>query len=164
MAQADGKSKLTHLDDQGRPTMVDVGAKPSTERIAAAGCKVRLNAETFALLKDNNLPKGDVLVTARLAGIQAAKKTSDLIPLCHPLFLSFVDVDISLNEDETCLDIRAEARTTGPTGVEMEAVTAASVAALTVYDMVKAVQRDVVIDGLRLLYKSGGKSGLYTAE
>ncbi|THB64609.1 MAG: cyclic pyranopterin monophosphate synthase MoaC [Desulfovibrio sp.] len=156
-------SKLTHLDETGKARMVDVGHKPDTERVATAQAVVCLNAETFGLLAADGLPKGDVLAVARVAGIQAAKKTSELIPLCHPLFLSSVDIDFSLDKDTSKVRILAKARTTGPTGVEMEALTAAQVAALTIYDMCKAVQKDIIITDCRLLTKSGGRSGDYRA-
>jgi len=154
---------LTHLDSQGQARMVDVGAKAESKRKAVAGCRVRMAASTLELVRDKALPKGDVVAAARIAGIQAAKRTSELIPLCHPLFLSYVDVELSLCEEPPAVDIRAEARTSGQTGVEMEALMAAQVAALTVYDMCKAVQKDMVIEDGRLLHKSGGKSGLYQA-
>ncbi len=157
------ETSLTHLgtDDQAR--MVDVGAKAETKRRAIAACRVRVAPRTLELVRDKALPKGDVIATARIAGIQAAKRTAELIPLCHPLFLSYVDVELTINEDLTALDIRAEARTSGQTGVEMEALVAAQVAALTVYDMCKAVQKDMIIEAGRLLHKSGGKSGTYEA-
>ena len=157
-------SKLTHLDAAGQARMVDVGAKAETRRRAVAGCRVLVSPATLELVRDKALPKGDVIATARIAGIQAAKRTSELIPLCHPLFLSYVDVELSLSETPPALEIRAEARTSGQTGVEMEALMAAQVAALTVYDMCKAVQKDMVIEEGRLLHKSGGKSGTYEYE
>ena len=135
--------------------MVDVGGKPVTERRAVAEAVVRMSTETAATVARGDAPKGDVVGTARIAGIQAAKRTAELIPLCHPLPLSFVDVAIELGEDHA--RIRAEAQTTAQTGVEMEALTAASVAALTVYDMVKGIERGVVIESVRLLEKTGGK-------
>ena len=135
--------------------MVDVGAKPVTARRAVAGAVVRASAETLRAIREGNAPKGDVIGTARIAGIQAAKRTAELIPLCHPLPLSFVDVRIELRDDR--VEIEAEARTSGQTGVEMEALTAASVAALTVYDMVKGIERGVVVESVRLLEKTGGK-------
>jgi cyclic pyranopterin monophosphate synthase len=152
-------SELTHLDPSGRARMVDVGAKPSTERRAVAEAVVRVSRSTAALVAAGDAPKGDVVGVARIAGIQAAKRTSELIPLCHPLALSFVGVEGSI--DATAGEIRlvAEARTTGPTGVEMEALTAASVAALTVYDMIKGVERGAEIVAVRLLEKAGGASG-----
>jgi cyclic pyranopterin phosphate synthase len=139
--------------------MVDVGAKPVSERRAVAGAVVRMSPETAALVAAGSGPKGDVIGVARIAGIQAAKQTASLIPLCHPLPLSFVDVEIDVGEDR--VTITAEARTSGQTGVEMEAMTAASVAALTVYDMVKGVERGVTVTEVALLHKSGGKSGTW---
>jgi cyclic pyranopterin monophosphate synthase len=135
--------------------MVDVGGKDVTDRRARAAAVVRVSAETLAAIERGDAPKGDVVGTARIAGIQAAKRTSELVPLCHPLPLSFVDVSIELRDGR--VEIEAEARTTAQTGVEMEALTAASVAALTVYDMVKGIERGVVIESLRLLEKTGGK-------
>ena len=137
--------------------MVDVGAKPVTDRRAVAQAIVRMKPETAALVEAGNAPKGDVVGVARIAGIQAAKRTADLIPLCHPLPLSFVDVDLTISSEAGEVRITAEARTSGQTGVEMEAITAASVAAITVYDMVKGVERGVEIAEVALLEKSGGK-------
>jgi cyclic pyranopterin phosphate synthase len=151
--------RLTHLDSAGNARMVDVGDKPATERRAVARAVVRVTPETAALVQAGNAPKGDVLGVARIAGIQAAKRTSELIPLCHPLALSFVGVDGSIDVQTGEIELIAEARTTGPTGVEMEALTAASVAALTVYDMVKGVQRGAEIASVALQHKSGGRSG-----
>jgi cyclic pyranopterin phosphate synthase len=150
---------LTHLDSAGSARMVDVGDKPATERRAVARAVVRVTPETAALVQAGNAPKGDVLGVARIAGIQAAKRTSELIPLCHPLALSFVGVEGSIDAQAGVIELIAEARTTGPTGVEMEALTAASVAALTVYDMVKGVQRGAEIASVTLQHKSGGRSG-----
>lgn len=150
---------LTHLDSAGNARMVDVGDKPATERRAVARAIVRVTPETAALVQAGNAPKGDVLGVARIAGIQAAKRTSELIPLCHPLALSFVGVEGSIDAQAGEIVLIAEARTTGPTGVEMEALTAASVAALTVYDMVKGVQRGAEIASVALQHKSGGRSG-----
>jgi cyclic pyranopterin monophosphate synthase len=148
-------SDLSHLDEGGRARMVDVGGKPVTERRAVARAVVRMSPETGAAVASGDAPKGDVLGTARIAGIQAAKRTADLIPLCHPLPLSFVDVRAELSEGRVVLT--AEARTSAQTGVEMEAMTAAAVAALTVYDMVKGLERGVAIEEVVLLEKSGGK-------
>ncbi|GAB6035747.1 cyclic pyranopterin monophosphate synthase MoaC [Fundidesulfovibrio butyratiphilus] len=159
----DVPGRLTHLDDHGQARMVDVGAKTPTLRVAVAEAVVRLAPATFALLSDGGLPKGDALATARIAGILAAKKTADLIPLCHPLGLDAVDVRFTLDEAEHRVVIQAEARLTAKTGVEMEAMTAASLAALTLYDMCKGVQKDIMIESVRLLYKSGGKSGEFRA-
>jgi cyclic pyranopterin phosphate synthase len=157
-------SKLSHIDDQGRASMVDVSAKDSTERLATAEAIITLPAEAYRLVVTGTAKKGDVLATARIAGIMAAKKTSELIPLCHPLALSHVGVDFEPLPDRNAFRIVASAKTTGQTGVEMEALTAASVAALTVYDMVKAVDKGAIIESIRLLTKSGGKSGNYEAE
>jgi cyclic pyranopterin phosphate synthase len=152
-------SELTHLDAQGRARMVDVGQKPATQRAARARAIVKVTPETARKLAEGDAPKGDVLGVARIAGIQAAKRTSELIPLCHPLALSFVGVEASVDVETGEIELVAEARTTGPTGVEMEALTAASVAALTVYDMVKAIERGAEIASVTLLSKSGGRSG-----
>jgi cyclic pyranopterin monophosphate synthase len=152
---------LTHLDASGRARMVDVGAKPATERRAVAEAIITVSPATAQTVLAGDAPKGDVLGVARIAGIQAAKRTSELIPLCHPLPLSFVGVEASVDAEAGVITLTAEARTTGPTGVEMEALTAASVAALTVYDMVKAVERGAEIGQVRLLEKSGGKSGTW---
>ena len=155
-------SELTHLDDTGRARMVDVGEKPATERRAVARAVVRVTPETAAKVLAGDAPKGDVLGVARIAGIQAAKRTAELIPLCHPLGLSFVGVEGSVEASDGRIVLTAEARTTGPTGVEMEAMTAASVAALTVYDMVKGIERGAEIAEIVLLEKSGGRSGHWT--
>jgi cyclic pyranopterin phosphate synthase len=154
-------SELTHLDAAGRAQMVDVGEKPATERRAVAQAVVRVSAETAQKVLAGDAPKGDVIGVARIAGIQAAKRTAELIPLCHPLPLSFVGVEAQIDADTGQIRLTAEARTTGPTGVEMEALTAVSVAALTVYDMCKAVDRGISIERIRLEAKSGGKSGDY---
>ena len=150
---------LTHIDDQGRAAMVDVTAKDDTERSATAGAFIALAPATLALIAEGKAAKGDVIAAARIAGIMAAKKTSELIPLCHPLMLTGVAVEIAPRADGAGLSISATAKTCGPTGVEMEALTAASVAALTIYDMVKAVDRTATIGDIRLVAKSGGKSG-----
>jgi cyclic pyranopterin monophosphate synthase len=152
-------SELTHLDSSGRARMVDVGAKPHTERVAVARAIVRVTSATAQRVQAGDAPKGDVLGVARIAGIQAAKRTAELIPLCHPLALSFVGVQGQIDIEAGTIELTAEARTTGPTGVEMEALTAASVAALTVYDMVKGVERGAEITSVTLLRKSGGRSG-----
>jgi len=157
-------TELTHLDAEGQARMVDVGAKAETERIAIAAGRVRMRAETLDALRRGNLPKGDVLGAARIAGIMAAKRTSELIPLCHPLLLPGVMLDFAFNEDESAVEIRATVRCKGQTGVEMEALTAVSVAALTIYDMAKAVERGMIISDIRLLEKRGGKSGTWTPE
>jgi cyclic pyranopterin monophosphate synthase len=151
--------ELTHLDAAGQASMVDVGDKPATERRARARAVVRVSPETAATVQAGDAPKGDVIGVARIAGIQAAKRTSELIPLCHPLALSYVGVEGRIDTGSGEIELIAEARTTGPTGVEMEALTAASVAALTVYDMVKGVERGAEIASVALLEKSGGRSG-----
>ena len=156
-------SGFSHFDDSGNAVMVDVSDKPETRREAVAEGRVLCNAETLGLIRQGGVKKGDVLSVARLAGIMGAKQTAALIPLCHPLPLSAVSLDLSLDEAASAVRIRATCRTDGKTGVEMEALTAVSVAALTVYDMIKAVQKDAVIDGIRLPEKTGGKSGEYRA-
>jgi cyclic pyranopterin phosphate synthase len=156
--------ELTHLDDAGRARMVDVGGKDVTARRALARAVVRMSAATVAAVRDGDAPKGDVLGPARIAGIQAAKRTWELIPLCHQLPLSFVDVAAEVDAGAGCVVLTAEARTTAQTGVEMEALTAASVAALTVYDMVKGLERGVTIEQVALLEKSGGRSGDWRRE
>jgi len=155
---------LTHLGADGEANMVDVGDKAETSRSATAEGYVRMLPETLALIRQGDAKKGDVIGTARLAGIMAAKKTSDLIPLCHPLMLNKVSVEISADDTLPGLRVTATAKVTGKTGVEMEALTAVSVACLTVYDMAKAVDRGMEIGGIRLLEKIGGKSGHYRAE
>ena len=157
-------SDLTHLDSAGRARMVDVGEKPATERRAVARAVVRVSSQTARAVLVGNAPKGDVLGVARIAGIQAAKRTSELIPLCHPLALTFVGVDGSVEVSDGRIVLTAEARTSGPTGVEMEAMTAASVAALTVYDMVKGIERGAEIAEVVLLEKYGGRSGHWTRD
>lgn len=159
MAAKKPVKRLTHVDSAGRARMVDVTGKAATSRRAVAESYVRLSHETVALLCQGKLPKGNALETARLAGIQAAKKTSNLIPLCHPLLLTHVDVEAK--PDGNGVRFAASVSCTGSTGVEMEALTAASVAALTLYDMVKAVEKGATIERVRLLEKSGGKSGFY---
>ncbi|HEY7633010.1 MAG TPA: cyclic pyranopterin monophosphate synthase MoaC [Thermoleophilaceae bacterium] len=149
--------QLSHLDDEGNARMVDVGGKPVTERRAVAQCVVRMKPETAAAVAAGNAPKGDVISTARIAGIQGAKRTAELIPLCHPLPLSFMDVTIEVDETAGTVTIQSEVRTSAQTGVEMEALTACSVAALTVYDMVKGIERGVEITELTLLEKTGGR-------
>jgi cyclic pyranopterin phosphate synthase len=156
-------SDLTHFDERGNAHMVDVGDKDVTERLATAKASVLMQPATLALIRDKKAAKGDVLAVAQLAGIMAAKKTSDLIPLCHPLALSSVQVTLTLDETRHAVDIEATCKLKGKTGVEMEALTAASVAALTVYDMCKAVDRGMVISEVKLLHKSGGKSGTFNA-
>jgi len=158
--------ELTHIDEGGRARMVDVGAKPDTERIAIARGRVQMQPGTLALIQANATEKGDVLTVAQIAGIQAAKRTHELIPMCHPLLLSYLSVELAPDQsgDEAWIDLKATVRTTGKTGVEMEALTAVSVAALTVYDMCKAVDRGMTITGVRLVHKSGGKSGEWNLE
>ena len=155
---------LTHYDDKGRPRMVDVTGKNITTRVAVAEARVRMLPETLQLIDSGGHAKGDVLATARIAGIQAAKKCADLIPLCHPLALSSVSVEFELDTDQSQVVIRASCKLDGKTGVEMEALTAASVAGLTIYDMCKAVDRGMVIETVRLLSKEGGKSGRWEAK
>ncbi|MEH6715926.1 cyclic pyranopterin monophosphate synthase MoaC [Parasphingorhabdus flavimaris] len=155
-------SKLTHIDGDGAAHMVDVGGKADTVREARAEGRIAMKLEVLEAIKTNMMKKGDVLATARIAGIMAAKKTSDLIPLCHPLALTKVAVDFTFLDDG--IKVSSMARLTGKTGVEMEALTACSVALLTIYDMSKAMQKDMVIGDIRLLSKSGGKSGDWVAE
>jgi cyclic pyranopterin phosphate synthase len=156
--------ELTHIDAAGKPKMVDISAKPDTEREAVAKCTVRMKPATFELIKQGKVTKGDVLTTAQLAGIMGAKQTPFLIPLCHPLLVANASVELNLDEANSTVEIKAEVKSTGKTGVEMEALTAAAVAALTVYDMCKAVDRGMVIENLRLVRKSGGKSGTIVLE
>lgn len=157
-------SKLTHLDDQGRAAMVDVSDKAVTTREATAAATVRMQPQTLQLILQGGHKKGDVLAVARIAGIQAAKRTHELIPLCHPLLLTGIKVEFTPDETASCIHIEARCRVSGQTGVEMEALTAASVAALTLYDMCKAVDRGMQIDAVRLLEKQGGKSGHWQRE
>jgi cyclic pyranopterin monophosphate synthase len=165
MARKHSKDKpaLTHIDAKGEARMVDVSAKPATERMAIAEGRVFMSKATLELIVSGNARKGDVLGTARLAGIMAAKRTSDLIPLCHPLALSKVTLEIAPDNELPGCVVRATVKVTGPTGVEMEALTAVSVACLTIYDMIKAVERGVRIEGIHLVEKIGGKSGHYRA-
>ena len=155
---------LTHFDAEGHAHMVDVSDKDSTNRVAVAVAQIRMRPETLALISEGRAKKGDVLGVARLAGIMAAKRTADLIPLCHPLPITKVALELSPDPALPGVQIRATVKTTGQTGVEMEALTAASVAALTIYDMLKAAEKSMVIEGLRLVLKDGGKSGLYEAH
>jgi len=159
-----GVAGLTHLDEQGQATMVDVGGKPDTEREAIASGEVRMRPETLRLIREGDLPKGDVLGTARIAGILAAKRTASLIPLCHPLPLTYVGLEFGFDEEASKVDITATVRCRGKTGVEMEALTAVAVAALTIYDMAKAVERTMEIGNIRLLEKRGGQSGEWRRE
>ena len=157
-------SKLTHIDPQGRAKMVDVGDKDSTQRIAVAQGGITMTAETMELIAAGGHKKGDVLSVARIAGIQAAKNCSQLIPLCHPLMLTSVDVDLKLDKSKNRVVIESTCKVNGPTGVEMEALTAVSVAALTIYDMCKSVDRKMEISGVYLTKKTGGKSGTFTRQ
>jgi cyclic pyranopterin phosphate synthase len=157
-------AELTHFDREGNARMVDVGDKAETERVAVARATVTMRPETLQLIQDKAVKKGDVLAVAQLAGIMAAKRTPDLIPLCHPLALTSVQVTLTCDVARACVDIEATCKLTGRTGVEMEALTAASVAALTVYDMCKAADRGMTITDLRLVHKSGGKSGRFEAR
>jgi cyclic pyranopterin monophosphate synthase len=150
---------LSHIDSHGNARMIDVGHKPDTERVAIAAGEVRMKPETLALIRAGQIKKGDVLTVAQLAGVMAAKRTSELIPLCHPLPLTHVDVSCELKEELPGVSIRATVRTTGKTGVEMEALTAVSIAALTIYDMAKAAEKTMVIANVHLVEKHGGQSG-----
>jgi cyclic pyranopterin monophosphate synthase len=161
---AGANSGLTHTNEAGEARMVDVGAKPETARAAVAEAWVRMRAETLRLIVEGGHHKGDVFAVARIAGIQAAKRCAELIPLCHPLGLDAAEVHLEAIREQSAVRIRAECRLHGRTGVEMEALTAASVAALTVYDMCKAVDKGMVVDGVRLIEKRGGRSGLWRAE
>ena len=154
---------FTHFDEQGQARMVDVSGKDASERVATAKGRVRLQPETLALIEQGQVAKGDVLSVARLAGIMGAKRTPDLIPLCHPLALSAVSVDLTLDRAGSAIEISATCRLVGRTGVEMEALTAVAIAALTVYDMCKSVDRGMVLTDIRLVHKSGGKSGSWEA-
>ncbi len=154
----------THFDDRGNARMVDVTSKDETERVATAEARVRMKPETLAMIMDGRVGKGDVLGVARLAGIMAAKRAPDLIPLCHPLPLTAVDIDLNCDPERSAVTIVSTCRTTSRTGVEMEALTAASLAALTVYDMCKSVDRAMTVESTRLTFKSGGKSGVFEAE
>jgi cyclic pyranopterin phosphate synthase len=156
--------ELSHMDEQGRPKMVDVSGKPETERIAIAKGLVKMQAATFERIKRGRVEKGDVLAVAQLAGISAAKQTSHLIPLCHPIPIDEVKIDFELDEKNSAVEITAAAKSTGKTGVEMEALTATAIAALTIYDMVKSIDRGVRLENIRLVKKSGGKSGEITLE
>ena len=157
-------AELTHFDNNGNAHMVDISEKQISFRIAKAACSVHMSLETLKIISDGSAKKGDVLSVARIAGIQGAKRTSELIPLCHPISLTKVNLDLILNEKLPGIEIIATAKTTGPTGVEMEALTAAGVAALTVYDMVKSLDKSLIIKNLRLILKDGGKSGRYESS
>jgi cyclic pyranopterin phosphate synthase len=158
------ETKLTHIDSGGNFRMVDVGGKPDTERLAVARGEIRLKPETIAQIEAGTLKKGDALAVARIAGVMAAKKTAEIIPLCHPLQLTHVDVDLEIDEKLPGIRITASVKTIGKTGVEMEALTAVSVAALTIYDMIKAVEKTALIQNIRLVEKRGGRSGVVLNE
>lgn len=155
-------SRLTHLDDQGNARMVDVGGKAATSRIAIASGRIRMSRAAIDAIRDGNAPKGDVIAAARIAGIMAAKKTAELIPLCHPLSLDAVTIDFAFEDD--AVRATATASLSGKTGVEMEAMTATSIALLTIYDMAKAIDKGMIIEGVRLIEKRGGKSGTWRAD
>ncbi|GAB5533791.1 MAG: cyclic pyranopterin monophosphate synthase MoaC [Rubricoccaceae bacterium] len=155
---------LTHVDDHGRARMVDISAKSASARTAVATGRVHIGPEALQLVRDNAIRKGDVLSVAQVAGVMGAKQTSRLLPLCHDVLLQNVELELVLNDAENAIDVRAIAKTVGPTGVEMEALTAVSIASLTVYDMCKSVTKDIEITGVRLLAKSGGRSGDYRRQ
>ena len=155
---------LTHFDDNGNANMVDISDKQNSFRTAKAACSIQMSLETLKNIADGNSKKGDVLNVARIAGIQGAKRTSELIPLCHPISLTKINLDLTLNDKIPGIEIISTVKTTGPTGVEMEALTAASISALTVYDMVKSLDKSIIIKDLRLIFKDGGKSGLYESS
>ena len=155
---------LTHFDDNGNAHMVDISNKQNSFRTAKAACFIQMSLETLKIISDGSAKKGDVLNVARIAGIQGAKKTSELIPLCHPISLTKINLDLTLNDKIPGIEIISTVKTTGPTGVEMEALTAASISALTVYDMVKSLDKSIIIKDLRLIFKDGGKSGLYESS
>ena len=155
---------FTHFNEQGRAKMVDVGEKPISQRVAVAGARVLVNENTFALIKSGGMKKGDVLTVAQIAGVMGAKRTPDIIPMCHPIMMDGINLELSLDENRLSVEIKAEVRCDGRTGVEMEALSAVSIAALTVYDMCKAVQKDMVISDIRLISKTGGVHGDYYRE
>ena len=155
---------LTHFDDNGNAHMVDISDKQNSFRTAKAACSIQMSLQTLKIIADGNSKKGDVLNVARIAGIQGAKRTSELIPLCHPISLTKISLDLTLNDKIPGIEIISTVKTTGPTGVEMEALTAASISALTVYDMVKSLDKSIIIKDLRLIFKDGGKSGLYESS
>ena len=157
-------AKLTHFDNDGNAHMVDISEKQNSFRIAKAACYIQMSLETLKIISDGTAEKGDVLNVARIAGIQGAKKTSELIPLCHPISLTKVDLDLTPNEKIPGIEIISTVKTTGPTGVEMEALTAASISTLTVYDMVKSLDKSIIVKDLRLILKDGGKSGRYESS
>ena len=158
------KNKLTHLDDDGNPSMVDINIKEMTKRVAIAIGKITMHSDTLQKILDIKIKKGDVLNIAKIAGIMAAKKTDQLIPLCHTIPLSYVNVDLEPDEKNSCINIKAESSLIGKTGVEMEAFTAVSIASLTIYDMCKSIDREMVISDIKLVHKSGGKSGEFNAK
>ena len=155
---------FTHFNEQGRAKMVNVGEKPVSQRVAVAAARVLVNEHTFSLIKSGGMKKGDVLTVAQIAGVMGAKRTPDLIPMCHPILMDGIDLELSLDEARLSVEIKAEVRCDGRTGVEMEALSAVSIAALTVYDMCKAVQKDMVITDIRLISKTGGVHGDYYRE
>ena len=155
---------LTHFDDNGNAHMVDISDKQNSFRTAKAACSIQMSLETLKIIADGNSKKGDILNVARIAGIQGAKRTSELIPLCHPISLTKISLDLTLNDKIPGVEIISTVKTTGPTGVEMEALTAASISALTVYDMVKSLDKSIIVKDLRLIFKDGGKSGLYESS
>lgn len=155
---------LTHINESGLARMIQVGEKTDTQRIAVAKGRIRMKMETLTRIREGSMKKGDVLAVAQVGAIMAAKRTSDIIPMCHPVFLTGVDLEFYLNEAESSVDIEATAQTIGKTGVEMEALHAVTAAALTIYDMCKAVDKDMIIESVRLIYKAGGKSGEYTRK
>ena len=157
-------SDFTHFNEQGRARMVDVGEKPVSQRVAVAGARVLVNENTFKLIKSGGMKKGDVLTVAQIAGVMGAKRTPDIIPMCHPILMDGINLELSLDEERLSVEIKAEVRCDGRTGVEMEALSAVSIAALTVYDMCKAVQKDMVITDIRLISKTGGVHGDYYRE
>ena len=157
-------AELTHFDDNGNAHMVDISDKQNSFRTAKAACSIQMSLETLKIISDGSAKKGDVLNVARIAGIQGAKKTSELIPLCHPISLTKINLDLTLNDKIPGIEIISTVKTTGPTGVEMEALTAASISALAVYDMVKSLDKSIIIKDLRLIFKDGGKSGLYESS
>ena len=157
-------SDFTHFNEQGRAKMVDVGEKPISQRVAVAGARVLVNENTFNLIKSGGMKKGDVLTVAQIAGVMGAKRTPDIIPMCHPILMDGINLELSLDEKRLSVEIKAEVRCDGRTGVEMEALSAVSIAALTVYDMCKAVQKDMVISDIRLISKTGGVHGDYYRE
>ena len=157
-------AELTHFDDNGNAHMVDISDKQNSFRTAKAACSIQMSLETLKIIANGNSKKGDVLNVARIAGIQGAKRTSELIPLCHPISLTKISLDLTLSDKIPGVEIISTVKTTGPTGVEMEALTAASISALTVYDMVKSLDKSIIVKDLRLIFKDGGKSGLYESS